>query len=85
MVTKVEKETLTGIDVSYELIAGERRLMAAKLLGLRIVPAIIRNVKLEREKVELAVIENIQREKFEPRRDRTRIPAPSGGIPHDPA
>lgn len=66
IVTKKEKETSTGIDVSYELIAGERRLHAAKLLGLGTVPAIVRNVNLEREKLELAVIENIQRENLNP-------------------
>ncbi len=66
VVTKKEIETSIGIDVSYELIAGERRLLAAKLLGLLSVPAIIRKVDLEREKVELAVIENIQREQLNP-------------------
>jgi ParB family chromosome partitioning protein len=65
-VSKVEKETPTGIDVEYQLIAGERRLRAAKLLGLRVIPAIIRNVDLEREKLELAVIENLQREDLNP-------------------
>jgi ParB family transcriptional regulator, chromosome partitioning protein len=66
VVTKREKETPNGIDVEYELIAGERRLLAAKMLGLRSVPAIIRNVDLERERLELAVIENIQREGLNP-------------------
>lgn len=66
VVSKVEKETATGIGVEYEIIAGERRYMAAKLLGLPRVPAIIRNVSLEREKLELAVIENIQRENLNP-------------------
>jgi ParB family chromosome partitioning protein len=66
VVTKVERETPTGLDVEYQLIAGERRLLASKLLGLRVVPAIIRNVGLEREKLELAVIENIQRENLNP-------------------
>jgi ParB family chromosome partitioning protein len=66
VVTKVEKETATGIDISYQLIAGERRLMAAKILGLRLVPAIVRKVGLEREKLELAIIENIQRENLNP-------------------
>ncbi len=66
VVSKIEKESPTGIDVEYQLIAGERRLLAAKLLGLRLVPAIIRNVHLEREKLELAVIENIQREDLNP-------------------
>ncbi len=66
VVSKVDKETPGGVDVEYQLIAGERRLMAAKLLGLHSVPAIVRNVNLEREKLELAVIENIQREGLSP-------------------
>ncbi len=66
VVSKREKEAPTGIDVEYELIAGERRLLAAKMLGLRSVPAIVRRVNLEREKLELAVIENIQREGLNP-------------------
>ena len=45
---------------SYELIAGERRLRAAKLAGLREVPCIIMDVDLESSGV-IALIENIQR------------------------
>src|SRR6202044_1566416 len=56
----------TGVGVEYQIIAGERRFMAAKLLGLPRVPAIVRNVNLEREKLELGVIENIQRENLNP-------------------
>jgi ParB family chromosome partitioning protein len=66
VVTKHRRETPNGMDVEYELIAGERRLLAAKLLGLKTVPAIVRDVDLEREKLELAVIENIQREGLTP-------------------
>ncbi|MGD1003525.1 MAG: ParB/RepB/Spo0J family partition protein [Minisyncoccia bacterium] len=66
VVSKVEKETPTGISVEYQIIAGERRLMAAKLLGLPRVPVIVRNINLEREKLELGVIENIQRENLNP-------------------
>jgi ParB family transcriptional regulator, chromosome partitioning protein len=66
VVTKIEKETPNGLDVEYQIIAGERRFLASKILGLRTVPAIIRQVKLEREKLELAVIENIQRENLNP-------------------
>lgn len=62
VVSRVNRETPDGVDVEYQLIAGERRLRASKLLGLRVIPAIIRNVDLEREKLELAVIENLQRE-----------------------
>ncbi len=66
VVTKVERESPTGIAVEYQLIAGERRYLAAKMLNLRTAPVIIRNVHLEREKLELAVIENIQRENLNP-------------------
>ncbi len=66
VVSRVEKETPEGIAIEYQLIAGERRFMAAKMLGLPTVPAIVRNVNLEREKLELAVLENIQRENLNP-------------------
>ena len=46
----------------YELIAGERRLRAAKLSGLTHVPAIVKNnLNEDRVKLELAIIENVQR------------------------
>ncbi|MDB5194356.1 MAG: parB, partial [Parcubacteria group bacterium] len=52
-----------GIGVEYELIAGERRLRASKLAGLQQVPALIRNgEETDLMKLELAIIENIQRE-----------------------
>ncbi len=44
----------------YELIAGERRLQAARLAGLKTVPMILRSVS-EQQKLELALVENIQR------------------------
>ena len=45
----------------YELIAEERRLKASKLAGLKMVPVIVREESGEREKLELALVENIQR------------------------
>jgi len=66
VVTKIEKETPTGTDVEYELIAGERRLMASKLLGLPHVPVIVRKVGEDHERLELAIIENLQRQNLSP-------------------
>jgi len=66
VVTKVEQPTEAGTEVHYELIAGERRLMASKLVGLERVPAVIRNVQLDRERLEMAIIENVQRAQLNP-------------------
>jgi len=49
----------------YELIAGERRLQAAKLAGLDLVPVVIRSVS-QKEQLQLAIVENIQREDLNP-------------------
>lgn len=52
-----------GIAVEYELIAGERRLRASKLAGIPQVPVIIRaQEESNKMKLELAIIENLQRE-----------------------
>ena len=46
---------------NYELIAGERRLRASKIAGLKAVPVVMRK-STDREALELAIVENIQRE-----------------------
>ncbi|MBI2593005.1 MAG: ParB/RepB/Spo0J family partition protein [Candidatus Colwellbacteria bacterium] len=66
VVSKIEIETENGTIVEYELIAGERRLMAAKIAGLRTVPVIVRQEPSERQKLEIAIIENIQRADLNP-------------------
>lgn len=53
-------------DGSYELIAGERRLRAARIAGLETVPAILRDTADAGTSLELALIENIQRENLNP-------------------
>lgn len=49
----------------FELIAGERRLRSAKLIGLKEVPVIVR-AEQEQKKLEIALIENLQRENLNP-------------------
>ncbi|MCX6702427.1 MAG: ParB/RepB/Spo0J family partition protein [Candidatus Wolfebacteria bacterium] len=66
IVTKIEKETESGTAVEYQLIAGERRLRAAKLLGWERVPAIVRKIDLDSTRLEMAIIENLQRENLNP-------------------
>lgn len=56
-----------GLLATYELIAGERRLRASKLAGISQVPVVIRTGEQnDREKLELAIIENLQREDLNP-------------------
>ncbi len=52
-------------DGSYTLIAGERRLEAARRAGLRTVPVLVRQIE-ERGRLELALIENLQRADLNP-------------------
>lgn len=66
IVSKKEEDIEHGTRIEYQLIAGERRFLAAKLLGLQVVPAIIRVIDEEGERLELAIIENLQREDLNP-------------------
>tara|TARA_Y100001970_G_scaffold294039_1_gene446155 strand:+ start:3920 stop:4807 length:888 start_codon:yes stop_codon:yes gene_type:complete len=53
-------------DLGYELIAGERRLRAAKKLRMRSIPAYVIKVKNNSEMMEIALIENVQRKNLNP-------------------
>lgn len=57
----IVKKSIKG----YELIAGERRCKASKIAGLKEVPAIIKDFT-DQEMMEIALIENIQREDLNP-------------------
>ncbi|HWP63679.1 MAG TPA: ParB/RepB/Spo0J family partition protein [Candidatus Binatia bacterium] len=54
-------ETLDG----FELVAGERRVRAARLAGLTHIPAVVRELP-DRHRLELALVENLQREDLNP-------------------
>lgn len=64
VVTRKEVERPDGgLESRYELIAGERRLRASKLVGLREIPVVIRaGEETDSMKLQLAIIENLQRE-----------------------
>ncbi len=66
IVTKIERETELGTAVDYQLIAGERRWRASKMAGMERIPAIIKNVSLDRDRLELAILENVQRANLSP-------------------
>ncbi len=68
VVTRKEYErTDGGLAVYYELIAGERRWRASTIAGLSQVPALIRNgEESDKLKLEMAIIENLQREDLNP-------------------
>lgn len=53
-------------DGEYQLIAGERRLRAARLAGLETIPVIVRESTDRADSLELALIENLQRENLNP-------------------
>lgn len=68
LVSKIEEDNARGRNVYYQLIAGERRLRAAQLAGLPHVPVIIRDEIPDDKsnRLEVALIENVQREDLNP-------------------
>jgi ParB family chromosome partitioning protein len=61
----IQPVLLHKVEEGYELIAGERRYRAAKLLGMTAISAIVKSIQRV-EALELAIIENIQREDLNP-------------------
>ncbi|NLJ26064.1 MAG: ParB/RepB/Spo0J family partition protein [Firmicutes bacterium] len=57
--------TVRDMDQGFQLVAGERRWRAAQIAGLREIPALIRELS-DREVMEIALIENLQREDLNP-------------------
>ncbi len=61
----IQPLVVTHNGAKYELIAGERRLQASKIAGLLKVPVIVREAD-NKQKLELAIIENVQRHDLNP-------------------
>lgn len=61
----IQPLVVTKVGSGYELIAGERRLRASKIAGLEEIPVIVRDAE-EQEKLELALVENLQRQELNP-------------------
>jgi ParB family chromosome partitioning protein len=66
IVKRIEKEQPDGINIEYQLIAGERRLRASKVAGLKTVPALIKSFDNKCLELEVALVENVQREDLSP-------------------
>ncbi|HTY37103.1 MAG TPA: ParB/RepB/Spo0J family partition protein [Bacteroidota bacterium] len=62
----IQPITVRRVDAGYQLVTGERRLRAAQNAGLSEIPAYIIAVDSDEEMLELALIENIQRETLNP-------------------
>lgn len=58
----LEPILLRRVKDHFELIAGERRLRASRQAGLKIVPAVVKETVSDQDALELALIENLQRE-----------------------
>ncbi len=62
----IQPITVRRVDGEFELIAGERRLRAVQELGFQEIPAFVMEVSSEDQMLELALVENIQREDLNP-------------------
>jgi ParB family chromosome partitioning protein len=61
----VQPLVVTEVEAGYQLLIGERRWRAAKLAGLDVVPVVVRDVSPQ-QMLELALVENLQREDLNP-------------------
>ena len=67
LVSKIEKPSDYGMDVEYEIVAGEKRWGASRIAGLPNIPVIIKdNCDKQKIRLEVALIENLQREDLNP-------------------
>lgn len=62
----IQPLVVTRTAVGYELVVGERRFRASQLAGMLKVPAIIKETMVDQTKLEVALIENIQRQELNP-------------------
>jgi len=62
----IQPVTVRRVDEHYELIAGERRLRAVIEVGLNKIPAYIISVEKKEDMLEMALVENVQRESLNP-------------------
>ncbi len=62
----IQPLVVTKTPVGYELVVGERRFRASLLAGMKMVPAIIKEQMVDQTKLEVALIENIQRQELNP-------------------
>ncbi|MFY8000275.1 MAG: ParB/RepB/Spo0J family partition protein [Candidatus Kapaibacteriota bacterium] len=62
----IQPITVRRMDGGYEIIAGERRVRASGEIGLETIPAYILDIETDADMLELALIENVQRENLNP-------------------
>jgi len=62
----IQPLVVTRTPIGFELVVGERRFRAAQLAGLEKIPAIIKDSMVDQTKLEVALIENIQRKELNP-------------------
>lgn len=62
----IQPVVVTQTDTGYELVVGERRFRASQLAGITKIPAIIKKQLQDQTKLEVALIENIQRRELNP-------------------